>query len=195
MGLIEVIILAVGLAMDAFAVSVCKGLAMKKATFKNALICGIWFGGFQGLMPFIGYLLGASFAQYINVISAWIAFALLCLIGGNMIREALSKDEETASADLDIKTMLVMAIATSIDALAVGIAFACEKINILAVSDIVNTLIGVGIIGIITCIISCFGVKIGNVFGSKFKSKAEFCGGLILIFIGVKILLEYFGIL
>ena len=195
MGLIEVIILAVGLAMDAFAVSVCKGLAMKKATFKNALICGIWFGGFQGLMPFIGYLLGASFAQYINVISSWIAFALLSLIGGNMIREALSKDEETASADLDIKTMLVMAIATSIDALAVGIAFACEKINILAVSDIVNTLIGVGIIGIITCIISCFGVKIGNLFGSKFKSKAEFCGGLILIFIGVKILLEYFGIL
>ena len=195
MGLIEVIILAVGLAMDAFAVSICKGLAMKKATFKNALICGIWFGGFQGLMPFIGYLLGASFAQYINVISSWIAFALLSLIGGNMIREALSKDEETASADLDIKTMLVMAIATSIDALAVGIAFACEKINILAVSDIVNTLIGVGIIGIITCIISCFGVKIGNVFGSKFKSKAEFCGGLILIFIGVKILLEYFGIL
>ena len=195
MGLIEVIILAVGLAMDAFAVSVCKGLAMKKATIKNALICGIWFGGFQGLMPFIGYLLGASFAEYINVISSWIAFALLCLIGGNMIREALSKDEETASADLDIKTMLVMAIATSIDALAVGIAFACEKINILAVSDIVNTLIGVGIIGIITCIISCFGVKIGNVFGSKFKSKAEFCGGLILIFIGVKILLEYFGIL
>ena len=195
MGLIEVIILAVGLAMDAFAVSVCKGLAMKKATFKNALICGIWFGGFQGLMPFIGYLLGASFAQYINVISSWIAFALLSLIGGNMIREALSKDEETASADLDIKTMLIMAIATSIDALAVGIAFACEKINILAVSDIVNTLIGVGIIGIITCIISCFGVKIGNVFGSKFKSKAEFCGGLILIFIGVKILLEYFGIL
>ena len=195
MGLIEVIILAVGLAMDAFAVSVCKGLAMKKATFKNALICGIWFGGFQGLMPFIGYLLGASFAEYINVISSWIAFALLSLIGGNMIREALSKDEETASADLDIKTMLIMAIATSIDALAVGIAFACEKINILAVSDIVNTLIGVGIIGIITCIISCFGVKIGNLFGSKFKSKAEFCGGLILIFIGVKILLEYFGIL
>lgn len=195
MGLIEVIILAVGLAMDAFAVSICKGLAMKKATVKNALICGIWFGGFQGLMPFIGYLLGASFAQYINVISSWIAFALLSLIGGNMIREALSKDEETASADLDIKTMLVMAIATSIDALAVGIAFACEKINILAVSDIVNTLIGVGIIGIITCIISCFGVKIGNVFGSKFKSKAEFCGGLILILIGVKILLEYFGVL
>ena len=174
MGLIEVIILAVGLAMDAFAVSVCKGLAMKKATFKNALICGIWFGGFQGLMPFIGYLLGASFAEYINVISSWIAFALLCLIGGNMIREALSKDEETASADLDIKTMLVMAIATSIDALAVGIAFACEKINILAVSDIVNTLIGVGIIGIITCIISCFGVKIGNLFGSKLKSKGSY---------------------
>ena len=195
MGLIEVIILAVGLAMDAFAVSICKGLSMKKATVKNALICGIWFGGFQGLMPFIGYLLGASFAQYINVISSWIAFALLSLIGGNMIREALSKDEETASADLDIKTMLIMAIATSIDALAVGIAFACEKINILAVSDIVNTLIGVGIIGIITCIISCFGVKIGNVFGSKFKSKAEFCGGLILILIGVKILLEYFGVL
>lgn len=195
MGLIEVIFLAVGLAMDAFAVSICKGLAMKKATFKNALICGIWFGGFQGLMPFIGYLLGASFAEYINVVSSWIAFALLSLIGGNMIREALSKDEEKASADLDIKTMLIMSIATSIDALAVGIAFACEKINILDVSDIVNTLIGVGIIAVITCIISCFGVKIGNIFGSKFKSKAEFCGGLILILIGVKILLEYFGLL
>ncbi len=195
MGLIEVIFLAVGLAMDAFAVSICKGLAMKKATFKNAVICGIWFGGFQGLMPFIGYLLGASFAEYINVVSSWIAFALLSLIGGNMIREALSKDEEKASADLDIKTMLIMSIATSIDALAVGIAFACEKINILDVSDIVNTLIGVGIIAVITCIISCFGVKIGNIFGSKFKSKAEFCGGLILILIGVKILLEYFGLL
>lgn len=195
MGLIEVIFLAVGLAMDAFAVSICKGLAMKKATFKNALICGIWFGGFQGLMPFIGYLLGASFAEYINVVSSWIAFALLSLIGGNMIREALSKDEEKASADLNIKTMLIMSIATSIDALAVGIAFACEKINILDVSDIVNTLIGVGIIAVITCIISCFGVKIGNIFGSKFKSKAEFCGGLILILIGVKILLEYFGLL
>ncbi len=195
MGLIEIIFLAVGLAMDAFAVSICKGLAMKKATFKNALICGIWFGGFQGLMPFIGYLLGASFAEYINVVSSWIAFALLSLIGGNMIREALSKDEEKASADLDIKTMLIMSIATSIDALAVGIAFACEKINILDVSDIVNTLIGVGIIAVITCIISCFGVKIGNIFGSKFKSKAEFCGGLILILIGVKILLEYFGLL
>ncbi len=195
MGLIEIIFLAVGLAMDAFAVSICKGLAMKKATFKNAVICGIWFGGFQGLMPFIGYLLGASFAEYINVVSSWIAFALLSLIGGNMIREALSKDEEKASADLDIKTMLIMSIATSIDALAVGIAFACEKINILDVSDIVNTLIGVGIIAVITCIISCFGVKIGNIFGSKFKSKAEFCGGLILILIGVKILLEYFGLL
>ena len=195
MGIGELLLLAVGVSMDAFAVSICKGLAMKKATLKASMTCGLWFGGFQGLMPFIGYLLGASFAEYINVISSWIAFALLCLIGGNMIREALSKDEETASADLDIKTMLVMAIATSIDALAVGIAFACEKINILAISDIVNTLIGVGIIGIITCIISCFGVKIGNVFGSKFKSKAEFCGGLILIFIGVKILLEYFGIL
>ena len=195
MGLIEIIFLAVGLAMDAFAVSICKGRAMKKATFKNAVICGIWFGGFQGLMPFIGYLLGASFAEYINVVSSWIAFALLSLIGGNMIREALSKDEEKASADLDIKTMLIMSIATSIDALAVGIAFACEKINILDVSDIVNTLIGVGIIAVITCIISCFGVKIGNIFGSKFKSKAEFCGGLILILIGVKILLEYFGLL
>lgn len=195
MGLIEIIFLAVGLAMDAFAVSICKGLAMKKATFKNALICGIWFGGFQGLMPFIGYLLGASFAEYINVVSSWIAFALLSLIGGNMIREALSKYEEKASADLDIKTMLIMSIATSIDALAVGIAFACEKINILDVSDIVNTLIGVGIIAVITCIISCFGVNIGNIFGSKFKSKAEFCGGLILILIGVKILLEYFGLL
>ena len=186
----ELILIAVGLAMDAFAVSVCKGLAMKKATFKNALICGIWFGGFQGLMPFIGYLLGASFAEYINVISSWIAFALLCLIGGNMIREALSKDEETASADLDIKTMLVMAIATSIDALAIGVSFAFTDFE-----PDWFVYIAFILIGVITFTLSSIGVKIGNIFGTKFKSKAELAGGIILICMGCKILLEHLGVL
>ncbi len=195
MGIFEVVLLAGCLAMDAFAVSVCKGLAMKKITLKSALICGIWFGGFQGFMPFVGYLLGTSFEKYINIIAPWIAFGLLGLIGGNMIRESLSNDEEEVSADLDVKTMFVMAVATSIDALAVGVAFVCEPIEIVAASQLINTLIGVGIIGVITCILSCFGVKIGNIFGVKFKSKAEFCGGAILILIGLEILLESFNII
>ena len=197
MGFLELFLLAIGLSMDAFAVSVCKGLAMQKVTFRNAAICGVWFGGFQALMPFIGYLLGSGFEKYINAVASWIAFVLLARIGGNMIREALSKDEEDedTSAALDVKTMFLMAVATSIDALAVGITFACVPVEIIAASPLVNTLVAVCLIGATTFVLSCAGVKAGSVFGSRYKSKAEFVGGTILILIGVKILLEHLGVL
>lgn len=195
MGIIELLLLAVGLSMDAFAVSVCKGLAIKKINLKNCAICGVWFGGFQALMPLVGYILGARFEQYVDAVAPWIAFVLLALIGGNMIREALSKEEEETSAGLDVRTMFLMAVATSIDALAVGITFACVPVKIIAASALVNTLIAVSIIGITTFILSCVGVKVGNVFGTRYKSKAEFAGGAILILIGIKILLEHFGVL
>ena len=196
MGFLELFLLAIGLSMDAFAVSVCKGLAMQKVTFRNAAICGVWFGGFQALMPFIGYLLGAGFEKYINAVAPWIAFVLLALIGGNMIREALSKeDEEDTSAALDVKTMFLMAVATSIDALAVGITFACVPVEIIAASQLVNTLVAVCLLGVTTFVISCAGGKAGSVFGSRYKAKAEFVGGTILILIGVKILLEHLGVL
>ena len=195
MGFLELFLLAIGLSMDAFAVSVCKGLAMQKVTFRNAAICGVWFGGFQALMPFIGYLLGSGFEKYINAVAPWIAFVLLALIGGNMIREALSKDDEDTSAALDVKTMFLMAVATSIDALAVGITFACVPVEIIAASPLVNTLVAVCLIGATTFVLSCAGVKAGSVFGSRYKSKAEFTGGAILILIGVKILLEHLGVL
>lgn len=195
MGLIELLLLAVGLSMDAFAVSVCKGLAMKRISLKNCAICGVWFGGFQALMPLLGYLLGSRFERYIDAIAPWVAFILLALIGGNMIREACSKEEETAEAGLDVKTMFLMAVATSIDALAVGITFALVPVSLVASGALVNTLIAVAIIGVTTFILSCVGVKVGNIFGTKYKSKAEFAGGLILILLGVKILLQHFGIL
>ncbi len=194
MGLVELFLVAVGLSMDAFAVSVCKGLAMKKVSVKGMLICGMWFGGFQALMPMIGYLLGAQFASYVNAIAPWIAFFLLAAIGGNMIIESLKKEEE-ADAGLDIKTMFLMAVATSIDAMAVGITFACVPIAVIDAARIWNTLLGALLIGITTFALSCVGVKVGNVFGSRYKARSEQAGGIILILIGVKILLEHFGIL
>ena len=195
MGIIELTLLAIGLSMDAFAVSVCKGLAMKKVNFVNASVCGLWFGSFQALMPFVGYLLGTNFEKYINAIAPWIAFILLVLIGINMIREALEDCECcNESADLDAKTMFLMAVATSIDALAVGITFACVPITVIPSSQLVNTLFGVFLIGVITFVISCSGVKIGNIFGVKYKTKAEVAGGIILICIGAKILLEHLGV-
>ena len=172
--------------MDAFAVSVCKGLAMPKCTFKKAAIVGLWFGGFQALMPAIGYILGAQFQETIASIDHWIAFVLLALIGGNMIHEALDNDEEEADASLDVKTMFLLAVATSIDALAIGITFAFLKVNIIP---------AVCFIGIVTFIISFAGVKIGNVFGARYKNKAEIVGGIILILLGLKILLEHLGFL
>ena len=186
MGLIELFLIAVGLSMDAFAVSVCKGLAMPKCTFKKAAIVGLWFGGFQALMPAIGYILGAQFQETIASIEHWIAFILLALIGGNMIHEALDNDEEEADASLDVKTMFLLAVATSIDALAIGITFAFLKVNIIP---------AVCFIGIVTFIISFAGVKIGNVFGARYKNKAEIVGGVILILLGLKILLEHLGFL
>ena len=172
--------------MDAFAVSVCKGLAMPKCTFKKAAIVGLWFGGFQALMPAIGYILGAQFQEAIASIDHWIAFVLLALIGGNMILEALDNDEEEADASLDVKTMFLLAVATSIDALAIGITFAFLKVSIIP---------AVCFIGIVTFIISFAGVKIGNVFGARYKNKAEIVGGVILILLGLKILLDHLGFL
>jgi putative Mn2+ efflux pump MntP len=187
MSLLSLFILAVGLSMDAFAVSICKGLAMKKISLRECAIVGLWFGGFQALMPAIGYLLGSRFAKYITAIDHWIAFVLLCLIGVNMIREALSKDEEEADASLDVKTMFLMAVATSIDALAVGITFAFLQ-DVAIIPAIV-------FIGCTTFVLSAIGVKVGNVFGTKYKSKAELAGGIILVLLGCKILLEHLGIL
>jgi len=186
MGIIELIILSVGLAMDAFAVAVCKGLSMPKMDWKKACIIGAYFGIFQALMPFIGYLLGVNFQEQIVSIDHWIAFILLGVIGLNMIKESVSKEEEIPNNSIKFKDMLILSIATSIDALAVGITFAFLKVNVgLAIS----------LIGVITFVISVAGVKIGNVFGCKYEKKAEFVGGIILVLLGVKILLEHLGIL
>ncbi|MDD6490816.1 MAG: manganese efflux pump MntP family protein [Firmicutes bacterium] len=187
MSLIELFLIAVGLSMDAFAVSVCKGLATRKISAKHLFLVGIWFGGFQALMPAIGYFLGSSFENYITSFDHWVAFVLLAFIGGNMIREAFSKDEDSVDDSFSIKTMFIMAVATSIDALAVGITFALlPGVNILA---------AVLFIGCITFILSGIGLKIGNLFGLKYKAKAEFAGGLILVLIGLKILLEHLGVI
>lgn len=191
MTLPELFIIAVGLSMDAFAVAICKGLAVKKAGIKQMGLAGIWFGGFQGLMPFIGYLLGSTFESYITKIDHWIAFVLLGIIGANMIKEALSKDDgcdcEGKAGSMAVKEMFTLAVATSIDALAVGVTFALlPEVNIGA---------AVGFIGAITFVLSAIGIKIGNIFGVKFKSKAELAGGIILILMGLKILLEHLGII
>ena len=186
MGLLELFILAVGLSMDAFAVSVCKGLAMPKITVKKTLIAGVWVGGFQALMPTLGYFLGVQFRDKITAIDHWIAFILLGIIGANMIKEACSGECEEENESLDIKTMFLLAVATSIDALAVGITFAFLNVHLIA---------AVSFIGITTFTLSAAGVKIGNIFGTKYKSKAELAGGVILILLGCKILLEHLGIL
>jgi len=186
MSLASLFIISVGLSMDACAVAICKGLAMQKSSFRKSLLVGLWFGGFQALMPAIGYLLGSQFEKYIVNIDHWIAFILLGIIGGNMIKEALSKEEECADASLAAKDMFLLAVATSIDALAVGVTFAFLQVQIIP---------AVLFIGIITFILSTLGVKIGNIFGCRFKSKAELAGGIILIIMGTKILLEHLGIL
>ncbi|MCR5254841.1 MAG: manganese efflux pump [Acetatifactor sp.] len=190
MSIFEVLLLSVGLAMDAFAVSICKGLAAKKITLKEYLLCGIWFGSFQGLMPFIGYMVGSRFEKWINIIAPWMAFILLSLIGGNMIKEAFGEDEEVTPG-FDIKTMFMMAVATSIDALAVGITFVAIPVEVLDAGKMPNILFAVIMIGVITCIISMLGVKIGNLFGVRYKSGSEIMGGTILIFIGLHSLISY----
>ena len=186
MGLAELMILSVGLAMDAFAVAVCKGLSTPKMNWKKACVIGTYFGVFQALMPLIGYLLGINFQEKIQSVDHWIAFILLGIIGLNMLKEAISKETENTNDSIKFKDMLILAIATSIDALAVGITFAFLKVNVgLAIS----------LIGVITFIISVIGVKVGNVFGCKYEKKAELTGGLILIILGIKILLEHLGML
>lgn len=183
MGLIELFLIAVGLSMDAFAVSICKGLSVSKVSMKHYVIIGAWFGGFQGLMPLLGYFLGSTFAEKITAFDHWIAFVLLGIIGANMIRESLEKEEEEVVADFGVKTMFLMAIATSIDALAVGVSFALlPNVNIIA---------AVIFIGVTTFLLSGVGLKVGNVFGTRYKSKAEFAGGAILIILGIKILIEH----
>ena len=186
MGILELFILAIGLSMDAFAVAICKGLSVQKLEIKHMLIVGAYFGGFQALMPVIGYLLGSQFEHLIVSVDHWIAFFLLLFIGGNMIKESRETDVEDLDDDFGFKTMLLLAIATSIDALAVGVTFAFLRVDIVA---------AVLFIGCITFICSAIGVKLGNVFGAKYKSKAELAGGVILILIGTKILLEHLGIL
>ena len=187
MGFAELLLLGVGLSMDAFAVSVCKGLAMKKATVRAGMTCGLWFGGFQALMPLVGFFLGALFADAIEAFDHWVAFGLLALIGGNMLKEAFGAEEECPCADLSVRTMFLMAVATSIDALAVGISLAM-------VGD-VNIWAAVSLIGVTTFALSAVGVAVGNVFGSRYEKKAEMAGGIILILLGVKILLEHLGVL
>ena len=182
MSLLVLIGTAIGLSMDAFAVAICKGVAIKKVSIKDCIIVGAWFGGFQALMPLVGYMLGAQFKNQIEAYDHWIAFILLSIIGINMIKEAISKDEAEADASLSPRKMVVLAIATSIDALAIGVTFAVLNVNIW---------LAIALIGICTFLLSAIGVKIGNVFGEKYKSKAELAGGIILIALGIKILFEH----
>lgn len=188
MSFVELLLIAIGLSMDAFSVSICKGLTTKKFSWRMALVCGLWFGFFQALMPIIGYYLGAQFQEMIESYDHWIAFGLLFLIGANMIREVIwgKEEEDKENGALDFKTMLLLAIATSIDALAVGVSFACIQVKLWS---------SVIIIGITTFLFSVLGVKIGNVFGSKYERSASIVGGIILILIGLKILLEHLGLI
>ena len=184
MGLLELLLIAVGLSMDAFAVSVCKGLSVQKIRLRHALLAGLYFGGFQFLMPVIGWLLGVRFEHLIQSVDHWIAFGLLSVIGLSMIRESRGKSEEL-NDDFGFRTMLLLAVATSIDALAVGVTFAFLQVSILPAA---------GLIGVITFLLSALGIRIGSVFGARFRSGAELAGGVILILIGLKILLEHLGL-
>lgn len=183
------LLLAVGLSMDAFAVSLCKGLGMTKASLKGGLTCGIWFGGFQALMPLVGFFLGSLFSEAIQAYDHWVAFVLLVLIGGNMLKEAFEEKDSCTECggDFSVKTMFVMAVATSIDALAVGIS--------LAMAGDVNIFLAVGLIGAVTFLLSAVGVKVGSVFGCRYEKRAQIAGGVILILLGTKILLEHLGVL
>ncbi len=191
MTLLEIFLIGIGLSMDAFAVAICKGLAMpNKVDKKGALLIALYFGVFQAVMPTLGWLLGSQFARYVTRLAPWIAFILLAWIGGNMIRESLSKEEkeEEETGSVSHKELLVLAVATSIDALAVGVTFSMLELAVSIAAAVI-------LIGCTTFVISLAGVYVGNVFGAKYKSKAEFVGGAILILIGVKILLEHFGVL
>ena len=186
MTVFEIFLIGIGLSMDAFTVSICKGLSVGKVNGRHMLTAGLWFGGFQALMPAVGYFLGSAFEKYIVPVDHWVAFGLLFIIGFNMIREGFSKEENPSNASFSFREMLVLAIATSIDALAVGITFALlPNVNIAA---------AVSFIGCVTFALSAAGLRVGNVFGLKYKSGAEIAGGAVLILIGLKILLEHLGI-
>lgn len=182
MNIIEILIIAVGVSMDAFAVAICKGLSVREINWKQALCVALWFGGFQALMPVAGYYLGVGFADIVSAVDHWIAFVLLTVIGGNMLKESFSKEALRIDADFSARTMFAMAVATSIDALAIGVSLAFLRVNIWE---------SVSIIGVTTALFSAVGLYIGNAFGSRYKSKAEFSGGIILILMGVKILVEH----
>ena len=186
MGFIEMLLIAVSMSMDAFAVSICKGLSVRRVEPKHALSVGLWFGGFQGLMPVIGFALTALFAGYIEAVSGWIAFVLLAFIGGNMIREALSKEEEEVDDSFAFRTMLMLAIATSIDALAVGVTLRLQGAVILEAAPL---------IAVTTGVLSPIGLMVGNIFGARYKSRAELAGGVVLVGLGIKFLLEAPGVL
>ena len=186
MSFVELLLIAVGLSMDAFAVAVCRGLEMRRIDYRQALLIALFFGGFQALMPAVGYLLGAGFEHYISAFDHWIAFLLLAFIGGKMIWEAVRGGEEEQPQELDLKMLLMMAVATSIDALAVGITFAFLRMDILPSALT---------IGLTTFILSLIGVLVGNRFGARYKQKAEIVGGVVLVLIGVKILLEHLGVI
>ena len=187
MDILELLLIAAGLSMDSFAVSICKGLSVQRLKPRHYLLTGAWFGGFQALMPSIGFLLGSAFDQYISAFDHWIAFVLLAFIGGNMVRESLSGDEECHDDSFGLRTMFLLAVATSIDALAVGVTF--------ALLPDVHILSAVSLIGAATFLLSALGLKVGNVFGLRYKARAELAGGVILILMGLKILLEHLGIL
>lgn len=186
MNFIDIFLIGIALSMDAFAVSICKGLSVKKVSAKHVLTVGVYFGGFQALMPTLGFLLGYKFESFITNIDHWIAFVLLAIIGGNMIREALGKDEDEENDDFSFRVMLPLAVATSIDALTVGISFAFLGVDIVTAALL---------IGATTFVLSGVGIFVGNIFGSKYKSKAELAGGVVLILIGLKILLEHLGVI
>ena len=187
MGITELVLIALGLSMDAFAVAICKGLSVQWLSPKHYLIIGAWFGGFQALMPTLGYLLGSAFEQYITKYDHWVAFVLLALRGANMIKEGFSKEDDSTNSSFGFSTMVILALATSIDALAVGITFALlPNVNIFA---------AVSLIGVIAFALSCVGLKAGHIFGLRYKSKAEVAGGVILMLMGAKILLEHLGLI
>ena len=185
MSILEILLLGIGLSMDAFAVSICKGLSTNRLQTRHYLIIGAWFGGFQALMPTIGFFLGSTFEQYITAFDHWVAFVLLAAIGANMIKESFGGDEQLDD-DYSAKAMLPLAIATSIDAFAVGVSFAAMQVDILPAA---------GLIGVITCLLSAIGVKVGAMFGDKYRAPAERIGGIVLILIGVKTLLTGLGVL
>lgn len=182
MNFLEILVIAIGLSMDAFAVSICKGLSVRKIEWKHVALVALWFGSFQAIMPVIGYYLGVGFTEVVSTVDHWIAFVLLSFIGGNMVKESFSKEPVSGNADFSFKTMFAMAVATSIDALAVGVSFAFLRANIW---------ISVAVIGVITAVFSSVGIFIGNAFGSRYKSRAEFAGGVILIIMGLKILVQH----